>query len=205
MMADFNDYIESAAAKYGVPPAIVRSVIDVESKGNPRALGKSGDVGLMQLTPIIYKSDKYRADPWNPEQNINSGVKFLGDLYKQYGNWKDALSHYNAGNRESVRTSKGYAYANKVLAGAGLNNEIKQIEGQDVAPIPKSGGGVYDVVKGGVTKMLGLGGVDTVTKPYRDGLVEMKGFIDAKFIVANYGGWVLAILLITFSIWRLVK
>lgn len=204
-MADFNGYIESAAAKYGVPPAIVRSVVDVESRGNPRALGKNGDVGLMQLTPVIYKSDKYKADPWNPEQNINSGTKFLADLYKQYGNWKDALSHYNAGNRESVRTTKGYAYADKVLAGVGSAPDDKQIEGQDIAPIPVSGGGVFDVVKDGVTKMLGLGGVDAVTKPYRDGLSDVGSALDPKYIVSTYGGWVLAILLIIFSIWRLVK
>lgn len=204
-MADFNDYIESAAAKYGVPPAIVRSVVDVESRGNPRALGKSGDVGLMQLTPVIYKSDKYKADPWNPEQNINSGTKFLSDLYKQYGNWKDALAHYNAGNRESVRTSKGYAYADKVLAGVGGAPDDKQIEGQDIAPIPVSGGGVFDVVKDGVTKMLGLGGIDAVTKPYRNGLSEVGSTLDPKYIVSTYGGWVLAILLIIFSVWRLVK
>lgn len=115
MSAEKYGYMaDQAASRYGIPIPIFRSLIQTESGWNAQALGKSGDTGLTQLTPIIYKSDQYKTNPWNPQDNLNTGAKFLSDLQKKYGNWRDALSHYNAG----FNLSKGRGYADKVLNGA---------------------------------------------------------------------------------------
>src|SRR5215831_6019882 len=41
----------AAAAKYGLPPSLVRSVMKAESGFQPRAVSPKGAVGLMQLMP----------------------------------------------------------------------------------------------------------------------------------------------------------
>lgn len=116
--AKYEPIADAAADKYGIPRDLFRSLINVESGWKPYARSKAGAVGLTQLTGVIYKSDQYRSNPYNPQQNIEVGARFLSDLHKQYGgNWYDALSHYNAG----FNLSAGRGYAMKVMAGGGID------------------------------------------------------------------------------------
>lgn len=108
----YGSVADAAAVKYGVPIPIFRSLINTESSWNPNAVGTSGDTGLTQLTPRIYKY--LNVNPWNPAQNLDGGAKFLSELYGKYKNWPDALAHYNAG----FNLKNGRGYADKVLAGA---------------------------------------------------------------------------------------
>lgn len=116
--AKYEPIADAAADKYGIPRDLFRSLINVESGWKPYARSKAGAIGLTQLTGVIYKSDQYKANPYNPQQNIETGARFLSDLHKQYGgNWYDALSHYNAG----FNLSAGREYAMKVMAGGGID------------------------------------------------------------------------------------
>ena len=126
--AKYGSIADSIATEYGVPPAILRSVINTESGWKPYAVGKSGDLGIMQLTPVIYKSAQYKTQPFDPVSSMRTGARFLSDLFKQYGNWPDALAHYNAG----FNLKNGRSYASKVLAGAGL------LTPQDIAKITEN-------------------------------------------------------------------
>ncbi len=94
------------ANRHKVDPAIVMAMIMAESGYNPRAVSKKGAKGLMQLMPRTAKSLGV-VDSFNPEHNINAGVKYFKQLLNQFnGDVKLALAAYNAGSRK-VRKYKG--------------------------------------------------------------------------------------------------
>lgn len=102
----FNDIIIKASAKYGVDPALVKAVIMAESGYNHMAVSKKGAVGLMQLMPAT-ANDLGVDDLFDPEHNINAGVRYLKKLLKQFeGDISLALAAYNAGSR-NVRKFQG--------------------------------------------------------------------------------------------------
>ncbi|MBN2158349.1 MAG: lytic transglycosylase domain-containing protein [Spirochaetes bacterium] len=89
-----------------VSPELVRAVIETESNYNPRAVSPKGAKGLMQLMPSVI-NDLGVKDPFNPGENISAGVTMLKDLLVEYdGDYKKALSAYNAGRR-AVNESGG--------------------------------------------------------------------------------------------------
>ena len=87
---------DAAADKYGLPRALVRSVMAAESGMNPLAASPKGAIGLMQLMPRTAQT--LGADPYDPAQNVDAGARYLRDLLLQYnfGLWH-ALAAYNAG------------------------------------------------------------------------------------------------------------
>jgi Transglycosylase SLT domain len=89
--------VREAAERHHVDPALVRAVIETESNWNPRAYSHKGAGGLMQLIPTT--AHRYGAyDVFNPQQNIDAGVKHLKWLLERYnGNLDLALAAYNAG------------------------------------------------------------------------------------------------------------
>jgi soluble lytic murein transglycosylase-like protein len=89
--------VREAADRHHVDPALVRAVIETESNWNPRAYSHKGAGGLMQLIPTT--AQRYGAyDLFNPQQNIDAGVKHLKWLLERYnGNLDLALAAYNAG------------------------------------------------------------------------------------------------------------
>ena len=89
--------VREAADRHSVDPALVRAVIETESNWNPRAYSRKGAGGLMQLIPTT--AQRYGAnDVFNPQQNIDAGVKHLKRLLERYsGNLDLALAAYNAG------------------------------------------------------------------------------------------------------------
>lgn len=93
----FDAIIEEASALYGVNSALVKAVIQAESRFNPLAVSPVGAKGLMQLMPVIAK-EYGAADPLDAKQNVFAGVKYLSNLLDRYnGNVSMALAGYNAG------------------------------------------------------------------------------------------------------------
>lgn len=88
--------IQSAAAQTGVSAALLSSVMQEESGGNPLAVSPVGAIGLMQLMPATAAG--LGVNPWNPAQNILGGARYLAEQLARFqGNVPDALAAYNAG------------------------------------------------------------------------------------------------------------
>src|SRR5713226_10020233 len=102
--------VREAADRHSVDPALVRAVIETESNWNPRAWSHKGAGGLMQLIPTT--AQRWGAyDVFNPQQNIDAGVKHLKWLLERYnGNLDLALAAYNAGEGDVDRADGVPAY-----------------------------------------------------------------------------------------------
>ena len=96
-LPDFNSIIKTQAAKTGIDENLLKAVIKTESGFNPNARSHVGAMGLMQLMPKTAESLGV-VDPYNPQQNIEGGSKYLKKLLSKYnGNKEMALAAYNAG------------------------------------------------------------------------------------------------------------
>lgn len=100
--------------KYLNDEKLLNAVIKIESSYDERAFNKSsGAVGLMQLTPVIYKNlcGLTKEEAFERDRNIACGDLYLHILMKKYnGNLEKALIFYNNGY-----VVKNPGYANKVM------------------------------------------------------------------------------------------
>lgn len=93
----YHRHIVEAANDHGVPYALVKSIIKVESDFDPDAVSQKGAKGLMQIMPLNFKRLQI-TDPFDPRQNIQGGTRYLKYLLQRYhGDLELALAAYNAG------------------------------------------------------------------------------------------------------------
>lgn len=86
-----------AGAREGVSPALLLSIMYVESRGKPDAVSPAGAVGVMQLIPGT--ADRFGVkDATDPAQAIEGAAKYVKFLLEEFGGDAIlALAGYNAG------------------------------------------------------------------------------------------------------------
>lgn len=95
-----DEYLQRLMTYYGeyyqVDPLLVQLIMEQESGFDPFAMSPAGAMGLMQLMPDtawMLGVD----DPWDPEQNIEGGVRYFSQQMDRFGRVELALAAYNAG------------------------------------------------------------------------------------------------------------
>ena len=95
----YDGLIRAAAAEHAMDPALLKSVMLVESGFNPAALSRKGARGLMQLMPATAKLYGVR-NIMDVNENIAGGARYLNYLLNLYhGDLENALAAYNAGEK----------------------------------------------------------------------------------------------------------
>jgi hypothetical protein len=96
-----NALVSKYAAKYGVPEDFANRIRGNETGGTPSpstATSTAGARGIYQLMPGTFREMGVGNDITNPEQNVNAGLKYLGQMLKRYGgDQRLAAAAYNAG------------------------------------------------------------------------------------------------------------
>ena len=77
-------------------PALVKAVIAAESNFSPLAISHAGARGLMQLMPETARTLGVE-DPFQVEDNVGGGTRYLRQMLDRYGDLSRALAAYNAG------------------------------------------------------------------------------------------------------------
>ena len=114
--------INRLAQSNGVEKALAHAVISVESAYRENVVSSKGAIGLMQLMPSSAGILGVE-DPFNPEQNIDGGLRFLSQMKREFHSDELALAAYNAGPgavRKFSRTIPPYretqSYVRRVIA-----------------------------------------------------------------------------------------
>lgn len=95
---NLDTIFEAASKEYNVPENLLKAVAKAESNFRADATSSCGAIGIMQLMPGTAKSLGVQ-NPYDPEQNIMGGAKYLSGLLRQFdGNTSLALAAYNAGS-----------------------------------------------------------------------------------------------------------
>ena len=133
----YAEMINNYARHEGISARLVASVIQAESSFRPRAVSRTGAMGLMQVMPATWReinnelhvcagrhSGECTVDCYfDPELNIRVGTAYLGNLAKRFGgDLTLAVAAYNAGPGAVQRYggippfSETEAYVEQVMA-----------------------------------------------------------------------------------------
>jgi soluble lytic murein transglycosylase len=94
---EYEYIIIQASNRFGVEPSLIKAVIKAESDFDHKAQSDKGAQGLMQLMPRT-SNDMAVQNPFNPEENIFGGTRYLSLMLERFKNDKRlALAAYNAG------------------------------------------------------------------------------------------------------------
>lgn len=94
---EIGPLLARGARENALAPELLRAVVRRESGFHPCAVSRAGAMGLMQLMPGTAASLGVH-DPFDPEQNVLAGSRFLRQLLERYdGDLGLALGAYNAG------------------------------------------------------------------------------------------------------------
>jgi soluble lytic murein transglycosylase-like protein len=93
--SDLRSLADVVAQKYNVSRDLFAALITQESGWNVGAVSHAGAVGLTQLMPGTAR--QLGVDPWDTQQNLEGGARYLSAQLSRFGDTRLALAAYNAG------------------------------------------------------------------------------------------------------------
>ncbi len=103
---EYEGIILQASRRFEVDASLVKAIIKAESYFDHKAVSHKGAQGLMQLMPQT-SNEMAVENPFDPEENIFGGTRYLSLLLKRFNNDKRlAVAAYNAGP-ERVESCNG--------------------------------------------------------------------------------------------------
>ena len=125
----YDSLIAREASRYHVDPDLVWSIVYEETYFSPWKNGRNGEIGLMQVTPVVAREwaggtgvaameQRTGVDPdtllRDPERNVQIGCWYLEKFYQEFRDMPDfearMIAAYNAGPSRAVdwnRTAEG--------------------------------------------------------------------------------------------------
>ncbi len=104
--------IAQHAQANGVPESLVRRVVVRESRYNPRAVGRGGAMGLMQIKTATARAMGYGGSSsglLNADTNLTYAVRYLAGAYRAAGGNADRAVGYYARGYYSAAKHRGIA------------------------------------------------------------------------------------------------
>jgi hypothetical protein len=96
----FAAFVAEASRRFAIPAHWIRAVMQVESRGDERAISPKGALGPMQIMPRTWVELSVRyglgIDPFDPRDNIMAGAAYLREMHDRFGS-PGFLAAYNAG------------------------------------------------------------------------------------------------------------
>lgn len=118
--APFRELAEAAAAKAGLPYALVDAVMKIESGYDPSVVGGVGEIGLMQVRPGTAAMLGFKGLPGqlaDPATNIHYGATYLGQAWHMTkGDVCRTLMKYRAGTGEEMMSALSASYCARARA-----------------------------------------------------------------------------------------
>jgi soluble lytic murein transglycosylase len=120
----FDAVIAAAARRYQLDPALVKAVVWQESRFDPGARGKVGEMGLMQVRAAAARewaaAEHLRSFApeacFDPATNTLAGAWYLKKVLRRYSRTDNplpyALTEYNAGRGNVLKWLEGQAATN---------------------------------------------------------------------------------------------
>ena len=117
----FDELILDMARTRDLDPRLISALIWKESRYDPQAVGKAGEIGLMQVMEPAARewanaekvTDFDLNDLYNPRTNLLAGTWYLAKAIEDWKEKKDpvpyALAQYNAGRSRVLKWDKALA------------------------------------------------------------------------------------------------
>jgi soluble lytic murein transglycosylase-like protein len=90
----WEENIIAWAQEWDLDPNLVATVMQIESCGDPKALSRSGAIGLFQVMPYHFSEGE---QPYKPNTNARRGLGYLRRALDEYNSIRLALAGYNGG------------------------------------------------------------------------------------------------------------
>lgn len=109
--------VDKEARANGIPIALARAVVRIESNWNAGLTGRAGEVGLMQIKHQTARGVGYtgsRAALYDPATNIKWGMRYLAGAYRLAGgDTCGTVLRYQGGHGAKRMSSMARTYCNK--------------------------------------------------------------------------------------------
>ncbi len=116
--AALRSRIAAHAKAAGLPAELAEAVVRHESRFNPKARGRHGEIGLMQIKPQTARGLGYSgtaAGLYDVETNLKWGMAYLAGAYKLAGgDTCGTILRYNAGHGATRMNRISRAYCSEV-------------------------------------------------------------------------------------------